>query len=98
MTDNTYETFTKNVRGLLSTDKRGYNQTGPDGPNQLQDFVHDIAGHGHALGEIIYKVVRFAHTRDPRDIEKIAAWAFLIWRKHWQENTLEVSEQATRNS
>ena len=34
---------------------------------------------GHALGEITYKVIRYAKRRDPNDLLKIAAWAFLIW-------------------
>ena len=84
----TFNQFTQNVKELLEPTaiSKGYNITGVDGPNELYDFVHGIAGgNGHALGEIIYKVRRYVSKGDPRDIEKIAAWAFLVWRKHHTE-------------
>ena len=44
-------------------------------------FVAETAGGpGHALDEIIYKVRRYAARRDPADLVKIAAWAYLVWR------------------
>ena len=86
----TYEDFCKEVEALLNyaASDKGYNRTGVDGENALYDFVNSIVGENkHALGEIIYKVRRYASKRDPKDVLKIAAWAFLIWRDHkCQEN------------
>lgn len=60
---------------------KGYNGSGPDGPNQLYEFVQDLSGgHQHALGEIIYKTKRFAAKGNMEDVLKIAAWAFLIYK------------------
>jgi ABC-type glycerol-3-phosphate transport system substrate-binding protein len=97
----TFDEFIAAVKELLEPTAagKGYNITGVDGPNELYDFVHGIAGgNGHALGEIIYKVRRYASKNDPKDIAKIAAWAFLIWRKHQcLVNTSAASEHPTQN-
>lgn len=37
---------------------------------------------GHAEGEIHYKLVRWTAKRDPEDLLKIMAWAFLLWDQH----------------
>lgn len=80
----TFDEFVGNVKGLLdnSARQKAYNATGVDGPNQLFDFIYSVADMGHALGEIIYKVIRYKAKGNPEDIEKVAAWAFLVWRKH----------------
>ena len=52
-----------------------------NGRNALYEFVRDHVGqspHAHALGEIIYKAVRFARKGNIEDVQKIAAWAFLV--------------------
>jgi hypothetical protein len=79
-----FDDFAKAIRALLdgAAAQKSYNKTGVDGPNDLFDFVEQIAGDGHALGEIVYKVKRYHARKNPEDILKIAAWAFLIWRKH----------------
>lgn len=68
------------VRSLLepTAQGKGYNTTGVDGQNELYAFVQGVAGEGHALGEIIYKVKRYAAKGNLEDVLKIAAWAFLI--------------------
>lgn len=79
----TYADFCRHVSALLdgTAEEKGYNDTGIDGPNQLYDFVRTSTGdHGHAAGEIIYKIVRFLKRRDDVDLLKISAWAFLIWK------------------
>ena len=84
-TDRTFEVFAAEVEQLLggTAGGKGYSDKGPDGPNQLYEFVHSATGdHGHAAGEIIYKVVRYMRKRNPEDLLKAAAWAFLIWRHH----------------
>ena len=81
--------FCIDVRELLddSAKEKGYNPNGPDGENLLYRFVMEKIGrsgnpHAHALGEIVYKAVRYALKRDVRDIQKVAAWAFLIAKHH----------------
>ena len=79
----TFNDFTDGVRALLdrTAAEKQYTDQGPDGPNELYEFVqHMVGGHGHALGEIVYKAKRFAARGNCEDLLKIAAWAFLIWR------------------
>ena len=81
-----FETFCEQVRALLDIDAeaKGYNQSGSNGPNQLYEFVRDtVGGNGHALGECIYKLRRYATTGNPQDVLKCAAWCYLIL-KHAQ--------------
>lgn len=49
--------------------------------NILMDFMNKQFP-DHALGEIIYKAVRYKNKKNPEDLVKIAAWACLIyeWR------------------
>ena len=62
---------------------KGYNATGVDGENRVYGVIHAATGgHGHAIGEIVYKALRYARTRDPMDVIKIAAWAFLVYKHH----------------
>lgn len=76
----TFDDFARQVRALLepAAAEKGYNATGADGENELFAFVQRMAGDRHALGEIIYKVTRYAAKGHPDDLLKIAAWAFLI--------------------
>ena len=80
--DKTYSEFVRQVADLLepTASGKGYNTTGIDGQNQLYEFVQTFAGDKHALGEIIYKVKRYAAKGNAEDILKVAAWAFLVWR------------------
>lgn len=53
--------------------------------DKLIELVRDcVADHPmkHALGEIIYKVVRYSHTRRVDDILKVGAWAALVFEQH----------------
>lgn len=34
---------------------------------------------GHAVGEMLSKLTRYQLQRDVRDLEKLAAWACLLW-------------------
>ncbi len=77
-----FPSFCEAVRDLLdeTAAAKGYNQTGLARPNPLYAFVAETArGPGHALGEIIYKVRRYAARRNPEDLVKVAAWAYLVW-------------------
>lgn len=77
----TYDEFTREVKALMEPTAvgKGYNATGVDGENRLYEFVQDATGgHGHAIGEIVYKARRYAAKGNREDVLKIAAWAFLI--------------------
>lgn len=78
--DESWDAFCRESHGLLNGDAqgKGYAQEGRDGRPML-DFVANHCGGGHALGEIVYKVVRWNQKRDPKDLLKVAAWAFLEW-------------------
>ncbi len=79
----TFARFCAEMRRLLDQDAagKGYHAVGPDGPNRLYEFVAEtVGGPGHALGEIVFKVRRYAARRQREDLAKIAAWAFLVWR------------------
>lgn len=78
-----FTAFVKEIKEICEkvAKEKGYNDTGVDGQNDLYQFVQSIAdGDGHALGEIIYKTVRYSRKHDKRDLIKIAAWAYLIYK------------------
>lgn len=82
-TDRTFNQFMTEVGTLLggTASGKGYSATGADGDNPLYAFVQSMnEGHQHALGEIVYKARRYAAKRNPEDILKVAAWAFLVWK------------------
>jgi hypothetical protein len=70
--------FVAGVGGLLNgtAEAKGYAKNGSG--RALLDFVAEHAP-GHAIGEIIYKVVRWQRKGNPEDLLKVAAWAFLEW-------------------
>jgi len=79
----TFTSFCEAVSELLDQQAadKGYQQAGLSGSNPLYALVSDMAGGpGHALGEVVYKATRYAKRRDPSDLLKIAAWAYLVWR------------------
>jgi len=78
----TFDQFVSEIRSLLEPTAagKGYNTTGINGQNQLYEFVQTVAGEGHGLGEMIYKVKRYAAKGNPEDLVKCAAWAFLVLR------------------
>ena len=83
-----FDDFCQQIKDILDAKSagKGYNEQGAEGRNDLYDFIEKFIGpvqHAHALGEIVYKVVRYAKKQDPEDLEKIAAWAYLIY-KHSQ--------------
>jgi len=82
VTESQFDEFVKEMRELLdgTAHTKGYNSTGVDGHNQLYSFIQSYVGPGHAIGEIIYKAVRYLRKKDKRDIIKVAAWAYLVWR------------------
>lgn len=80
---NTFADFMRELKEMCETraSDKGYNSTGIDGQNDLYQFVQNLSdGDAHAMGEIIYKVVRYSNKGDKRDLVKIAAWAYLAYR------------------
>lgn len=63
---------------LQKAKEKGYYTQGEDSGRNLYDFIAKYAT-GHGIGEIIYKAIRWTRKRDPEDLVKIAAWAFLEW-------------------
>lgn len=79
----TFKDFVKEVQDICEKGARekGYNEVGIDGQNDLYQFIQNLTNtEGHALGEIIYKAVRYSRKGDKKDLVKIAAWAFLVYR------------------
>ena len=65
---------------------KGYGTSDEQKMWSLDEAETVAPGCGHALGEIKYKVNRYSKKRNPDDLVKIAAWAFLIWWKEHNEN------------
>lgn len=81
----TFREFMSQVEELVNgtAAQKGYSPNGPDGPNLLFEFVeHVTGGPHHAIGEGIYKLVRYEAKHNPEDLLKAAAWCFLAWRHH----------------
>lgn len=66
---------------LGKAQSKGYADNAQDDGRDLLDFVNRHCP-SHTEGEIIYKVIRWTKKRDPEDLLKIAAWAFLAWDQH----------------
>lgn len=78
--------FQNEVTDVLTGTARGkgYAKDG-DGGRAFYDavaLVSDDNNDSHAKGEITYKVKRYGSKKDPKDLIKIAAWAFLLWDRH----------------
>lgn len=67
-------TFNAEVDAILAHKGRSKGYDG--GKGQLWQLCRELP---HPLGEIIYKVVRYARQGNPEDLVKIAGWARLIW-------------------
>ena len=81
----TFESFVAQMRAILEPTAagKGYNTTGVDGDNSLYEFVAEtVGGQGHAIGEAIYKIKRYAAKGNPEDLVKLASWAFLMFKHH----------------
>lgn len=48
--------------------------------NPSFEFIRDYVDEDHALGEMVYKVLRYKSQSNKEDLIKIAAWAFLEWK------------------
>ena len=89
MSERSAKEFLTELNNLLeeTAKEKGYSDQGTEGDNKLYEFIHGQLGNGshvHALGEIVYKVVRYNSKKNPEDLVKIAAWALLVWQHHQQ--------------
>lgn len=75
-----FSAFVKGVEESLSgsANGKGYAQHGT-ADTDLHDFI-EYHFSGHALGEIVSKCVRYQAKKNPEDLLKIAAWAYLLWQ------------------
>jgi NTP pyrophosphatase (non-canonical NTP hydrolase) len=76
---NHFKAFVEGVHSLVYGKALDKGYANEDDGSALRHFV-DKYFPGHALGEVVYKAVRYAAKRDPADLLKIAAWAFLVYR------------------
>ena len=88
MVGTSFEAFSGDVRQLLTktATSKGYVKAGiHEDTNPLYTMIQQglcQGGHGHALGEIVMKAVRYAERGDKTELLKMAAWAYLIWQHH----------------
>lgn len=81
-----FDAFVGEIRALFNKSVgKGYGPAKPDEKNELYEFVKHFFSDDHALGEIVYKAVRYRHKQNPEDLVKIAAWAWLLFFHHWQD-------------
>ena len=60
-------------------ESKGYQGMGE--PNHL----YEVTGLDHAIGEVIYKAVRYRARFEANDLVKIVAWVALLWEQHHVE-------------
>lgn len=93
------EEFNQLVRDIVfaTAHSKGY-ASNPEGDGRdLLDFI-EAHFHGHAEGEMVYKIVRWEKKRNPEDLLKLVAWAFLVWdqdRRNYESKQGEMVDQAT---
>jgi len=80
---NNFDSFAAAVRDTLNkhAERKNYTDNGADGPNKLCNVMQELGIHeAHCIGEIIYKCAEW--LRAPRKVlmEKVAGWAFLVWK------------------
>lgn len=71
--------FSAAVRDTIEGKALAKGYASEDDGSVLRKFVDQFFP-GHALGEVVYKAVRYSRKGDPTDLIKIAAWAYLVWR------------------
>jgi hypothetical protein len=81
-----FDSFVGEIKQLFGKSvSKGYGPMKPDDPNQLYDFMQTFFSDDHALGEIVYKAIRYKNKRNPEDLVKIAGWAWLVFMHHWRK-------------
>lgn len=78
-----FEVFIKNVKDSLEghAKRKGYHNGEVNGENKLAEASRKFGfSPDHELGEILYKLAEFKAAPRRVLMEKIAAWAYLLWR------------------
>lgn len=80
-----FQVFAKRVQHILESkaEDKGYRiGEDPRPGGSLYSFVEAHFGKGnHPMGEVVYKIVRAHETGKLEDLEKAAAWLFLVWAR-----------------
>lgn len=79
----TFEEFAAAVKESceVHAQRKNYTTDGIDGDNQLLNICVSLGIHNqHSIGEIIYKCAEFLRAPRPVIMEKVAGWAFVVWR------------------
>jgi hypothetical protein len=83
-----FASFVGEIQSLFEKSvNKGYGPMQPDSPNQLYEFMQAFFSDDHALGEIVYKAIRYKNKRNPDDLVKIAGWAWLVFMHHWRKES-----------
>jgi len=81
-----FDSFVGEIKQLFGKSvSKGYGPMQPDDPNMLYAFMQEFFSDDHALGEIVYKAIRYKNKRNPEDLVKIAGWAWLVFMHHWRK-------------
>lgn len=96
-----FDVFTRRALQILESkaEDKGY-RTGEDTRpgGSLYTFVEEHFGKAnHPMGEVVYKVVRAHETGRLEDVEKAAAWLFLVWVRSQardKERKIDMMKQA----
>ncbi len=84
MDPNSFKAFAAAVEDSITAHakRKNYTDNGPDGENKMLTVMNALGIHQHhAIGEIIYKAGEFLKTPRRVLLEKIAGWAFVLWRE-----------------
>jgi hypothetical protein len=84
MDPNSFAAFSKAVEDSITAHakRKNYTDNGPDGLNKMLVVMNALGLHEHhAIGEIIYKAGEYLKTPRRVLLEKIAGWAFVLWRE-----------------
>ncbi len=84
MDPNSFDAFAAAVKSSVDghAKRKNYTDNGPDGENKMLVVMNALDIHKqHASGEIIYKVAEYLKTPRRVLMEKVAGWAFTIWRE-----------------
>lgn len=81
---NSFKEFMEAVRSSVEdhAQRKGYTKNGTEGQNDLIEIDKLMGTHvHHCIAEIVYKAKEYLSTPRRVLLEKIAGWAFILWRE-----------------
>jgi hypothetical protein len=84
MEPNSFDAFAAAVKSSVDSHakRKGYTDNDPDGANKLSLAMTQLGIHeAHCIGEIIYKCAEWLKTPRRVLMEKVAGWAWLVWKE-----------------